>query len=164
MEEEKMKHKIFRQVGNYAPPGLDVKREIKYFRNAFVCSFLWSLIFLHRYFEERAYLFEKRMGKMHLRKNASMPSFEVLTEDVFIGFILTIIFLFILVAYHYFYHYQGSKIIYLMKRLPNKKEFHLRCWILPMLASGITVITMIILKVMFYLIYIFATPSQCLPS
>ena len=155
--------KLSTRLKNYVPPGVNLIQEIKYYGIAMVISTLWAFTFLFRYFEERERLFVKRLGKLYLREGIMMPSFEILTENLFDVFYLTIIFTFIIVVYHYFYHYQGSKIIYLMKRLPNKRELHIRCWTLPMLGCVITIVFMTILKILFYLIYVLGTPSQCLP-
>lgn len=59
-----------------------------------------------------------------------------------------------LVGYHYFYHFQGSKSIYLMKRLPQKGEFIKRLVTLPIFLFCLTTVLMSIYMVFYYQIYL----------
>lgn len=70
-----------------------------------------------------------------------VPSF-VRELDAFQMFALVFIFAAITAVYRYFYHYQHSKSIYLMKRLPKSTEIYKRC------LSGSAIISLICLAVM----------------
>ena len=65
--------------------------------------------------------------------------------------------------FDYLYYYQGSKSIYLMRRLPNRWEMHRRSITLPFAAFVIAVMTEIALWLLYYGIYLVCTPAQCLP-
>lgn len=58
-----------------------------------------------------------------------------------------------LTGYHYYYHLQGSKSLYLMKRLPQKGAFLRRIVTLPIILTIVTLIYVIILLT--YYIYIY---------
>lgn len=147
----------------YAPPGIHVAQEVIYWIMTMTVSTFWSMVFILRYIEERNLLYVTRGGKKVLVEDAMMPGFEELAANRFEVFYLVIIYCVIIMVYHYFYHYQGSKMMYLMKRLPNKWEVHIRCCILPIAAIVITILYRNILKMLCYAIYIVFTPSQCLP-
>lgn len=66
-------------------------------------------------------------------------------------------------GYYYTYHYQGSKMMYLMKRLPDKWEVHRRCWTLPLAGTALLCVWMLVLRMLYFAIYMVCTPSQCLP-
>ena len=149
---------------NYAPPGLDMDKEKSSWILCIIISTLWCMQFLFRYFDYRSLLFETKpgTGKKILIEGAKMPNFEFLTKDLFEVFGIVIVFCALVVVYHYYYHYQGSKMMYLMKRLPNKWEVHIRCFTLPVVASVITFVYMVVLRMLFYAIYLWCTPAQCL--
>lgn len=147
----------------YAPPGINLAQEVLYWVMTMTVSTFWTMSFLYNYHQHLQSLYETRGSKRILVEGAMMPTFEALTENLFEIFFLVVAYCVIIAAYHYFYHYQGSKMMYLMKRLPNKWEVHIRCLILPVSACGIAMIYMVLLKAIYYAIYLFCTPSKCLP-
>lgn len=146
----------------YAPPGLNIAKELSSWIFCMAASTFWCMNFLLRYWDYRAGLFEIRGGRKILLENAKMPNFEFLTKDLFEVFGIVILFCVLVVVYHYYYHYQGSKMMYLMLRLPNKWEVHRRCFALPVVAGAISIVYMLVLRMLFYGIYLFCTPAQCL--
>ncbi len=159
----KVKEKIQDWMKDYAPPGIAISQEVSYWLMTMAIATIWCLQFLLRYWENLASLYEIRGSRRVLMEGAVMPAFSNLTVDLFEVFYLVILFCVILVVYHYYYHYQGSRMMYLMRRLPNKWEVHIRCLVLPAIAGVLAVIYMLVLKILFYAIYILCTPSQCLP-
>jgi uncharacterized membrane protein YqhA len=79
-----------------------------------------------------------------------------------VGFLILALCMLALIVYHYAYHYQGSKSIYLMKRLPNRWEMHRRCITLPLLAALICLIAAIAFLLIYFGIYMVFTPKECL--
>lgn len=147
---------------SYAPPGINLAQEVIYWIMTMTISTFWSMLFIIQYLENRNLLYKTMAGKKVLIEGAMMPTFEDLITGRFEVFYLVIFYCVIIAVYHYFYHYQGSKMMYLMKRLPNKWEVHVRCLSLPICASVIAMIEMLVLKMLYYAIYILCTPSQCL--
>lgn len=147
---------------SYVPLGIPLKQEVRYWGVTMAISTLWCLQFLLRYLEYRGSLYEIRGKRKILLENAKMPNFEYLTKDLFEIFFIVFLFCVLLVIYHYYYHYQGSKMMYLMRRLPNKWELHVRCFTLPVIGCVIMFAYMCLLRALFYMIYVFFTPHQCL--
>ena len=67
------------------------------------------------------------------------------------------------VVYFYFYHYQDSRSIYTMKRLPDRWELWRRCLTLPFWTVIISGVLVLLLTGVYYLIYLKCTPAGCLP-
>lgn len=146
------------------PLGIHIKKEVGFFLGIFISGILNSLSVLVRYFSILNGFYEiDRSGNRYLIENSVMPPFKELLDDSEKGFIVAIVCLAGLVVYHYFYHYQESKAIYLMKRLPRKSELHKRCLAAPILGSVVIVATAIFLYAVYYAIYLLVTPPQCLP-
>ena len=58
---------------------------------------------------------------------------------------------------------QGSKNIYLMKRLPSRWELHRRCILLPALGMVGSLVMGFTLLMIYFAIYMLVTPDRCLP-
>lgn len=63
---------------------------------------------------------------------------------------------------HYAGHYAGSKSVYLMRRLPDKWEFHRRCLGLPLLGVAAALAVLAAQTGLHYLGYLLITPEGCL--
>lgn len=63
----------------------------------------------------------------------------------------------------YLYHRKGSMSIYLMRRLPDSRELHRRCWGRPLIWVGRSVLLMTAILLFYVLVYIVFTPKECLP-
>ena len=91
-----------------------------------------------------------------------MVDFIDLVEYAFLGFFLAITLALAFGLYHYAFHHQGSKSIYLMRRLPNGFELHRRCWTVPVAAALIIAAAMVLTFLFYFAIYLLATPEGCL--
>lgn len=146
----------------YVPPGMPIGTLLSSWIFCMAASTCWCMLFIVRYLDYRGQLFEYRNGRRVLLENAKMPNFEYLTVNLFEVFGIVLLFCALVVVYHYYYHYQGSRMMYLMRRLPNKWEVHIRCFALPIAAGVITIVYMLVLRMLFYAVYVLCTPSQCL--
>ena len=63
----------------------------------------------------------------------------------------------------YFYHYEGSRSIYTMKRLPNPWELWRRCLAVPLCTIVLCAVLALLLLGIYYLVYLHCTPAGCLP-
>ena len=152
-------------LSRYAPAGFPVKQEIRIFLIALGISTLYSFGFLIRYMKARAELFEMTFtGQKVLLPGVKMPPMTSLIQGAFAGFLLMGILAVAGIIYHYLFHKQGSKSIYLMRRLPNSMELHKRCLTLPLLGMVISLLTALLLFLLYYGIYQIFTPGVCLPK
>lgn len=162
-----MKIKLDRKkLEKYTPPGIDFANQLKYCLLGLSVAFGWSWSYLAKYLTARSNLFEYSFVGEVLREGAVITDFQELVHDgldSFDGFLMFYIVMLGLLVYHYLYYYQGSKSIYLMRRLPDRWEMHRRCVALPFAAIVIGVVTEIALLLLYYGIYLACTPQQCLP-
>lgn len=92
------------------------------------------------------------------------PTFTDLIEGAFTGFILLAVILMMFIPVYYFYHLQTSKSIYLMKRLPIKHEFIRRCVSLPVFHISITLLTGLLLYLLYLMVYLVMVPKDHFPE
>lgn len=147
----------------YAPLGINVATEVGVYIAGVVIATLQSTMFFVNYGNATADLYTYRLNKQVLIEGAIIKEFQYLLENVFLFSTLVCIATLLVTIFHYMYHYEGSKMMYLMKRLPDKWEVHRRCWTLPVAGAVLMVVWMQVLKMFYYAVYILCTPSQCLP-
>ena len=151
------------ELSKYAPPGLDRKSENIFFSVGMALAFLYSTTFVVRYVKERKKLYWICEKGLELIADVKMPEFSILLGDALIGFLLVAIGMLAFGVYHYLYHCQDAKSIYLMRRLPNKWELHRRCLTIPVTAVMCCGLTALLLLGVYYGIYVYFTPKICLP-
>ena len=160
--------RIFRQrkLEKYTPPGIEFANQLKLCLIGLSAAIGWSISYFAKYFTARSNLYTYSPAGEVLREGAIMREFSVLLHDGWDsldGFLMFYIVMLGLLVYHYLYYYQGSKSIYLMRRLPDKWELHRRCVVLPFAAILVGALTEIGLLLLYYGIYLVFTPQQCLP-
>lgn len=69
----------------------------------------------------------------------------------------------LLVWRYYASHTQGSMAVYTMRRLPDKWEYHRRCWTQPILSAAAELLIFAVLAGLCWLLWYFATPAPCRP-
>lgn len=144
------------------PLGIHIKRELVFFFGILIVGVLNSLSVLITYFDTlNGFYVIDRNGNRYLLENMRMPSFVHFVDDSYKGFIVVLICLAGLAIYHYFYHYQESKAIYLMKRLPKKSELHKRCLGVFIVGSLVVLIVVVFVYAIYYGIYLYFTPPEC---
>lgn len=149
-------------LSRWAPPGLRWQTERNVFLGVGAGAVLYSFGFLLRYTEARALLYTQESGVSLLRAGAVMEDFAPLLDRALLGFAVQALCMVVFGVYHYVYHNQGSKSMYLMRRLPNRWELHRRCLTLPLLGILASVVLALLLLVLYYEIYMRCTPEQCL--
>ncbi len=150
----------------YAPMGFPIRQEINLFGFGLGASFSYfTITFLSRFSTARNALYEFTFtGKRILIEGAKMPDFSLIIRYSYGGFVLVSIFALAAILYHYLYHKQGSKSIYLMRRLPDRWELHKRCFTIPCLVILASILCALFLILLFYIVYLTFTPNGCLPD
>ena len=146
------------------PPGVDAAKECKHLILWLSLAAGLSLGTVIRYLNARADLFETVAGVRMLREGAVIADFHLLTGISFQGFVLLIPAILGLAVFHYAYYRRESMSIYLMKRLPDPAERHRRALTLPLLAIAATVLLAAWMRVIYFALYLLATPKICLPD
>ena len=67
----------------------------------------------------------------------------------------------VFLLWHYAYHYQGSRSVYLMRRLPDRWEYHRRCLAIPAATVAATAVLLAGSLALFYGAYMLFTPAAC---
>ena len=120
----------------YVPPGFGLKRELKFFTAGATCAFVWSLAFFFRLYQARKGLYILEGAEWILSPEAQMPDFVEILDSSLAGFGVVAASAVPWILLHYLYHWQGSRSIYLMRRLPDSWELHRRCLTVPLAAIG----------------------------
>lgn len=132
-------------------------------------SALTMLSFLSRYFRAREDLYayiQKPNGTvvMELVPSRTISPFLALLQ----GWPLTGMWIFCIVmalqVWRYYTSFTtGSMAIYTMRRLPDKRELHRRCWTQPLLSMAAELLLFALLAGLCWLLWYFATPAPCRP-
>lgn len=149
----------------WAPPGYDLRREgrLALFGAGFSATFA-LLAFLPRCYRALSRLYQFNGPKRSLIPGAVMEEFSPLFQGCLWGLSMMALCLPVAVAQRYRYHRQGSRSIYLMRRLPNRWELHRRCMSLPLVALAICPVLALVLRLACFGIYLALTPDGCLPA
>ena len=146
-----------------APPGVDILTQTNRYFAGLVGTVLWSLGFLFRYSAARNRLFYTDEFGRYLKSGAMMPEFPYLMGSALLGVWVTLLTLAVCMILNYHSFHQGSKSIYLMKRLPDPMELHRRCILLPVLGMAGCLVIRELLVIAYFAVYMLATPEGCLP-
>lgn len=149
-------------LARHLPCGFPVKMEEKALAGILGAALGLSIPLPFRITCARQELYTYRGTRKVLIEGAMMTDFIDLVEYAFLGFFLAILLALAFGLYHYAYHYQGSKSIYLMRRLPNRFELHRRCWSVPLAAALIITAVMVLIFFLYFAFYFFITPEGCL--
>ena len=146
-----------------APPGANILIHTNWYIAGLSWSLLWSLGFLFRYFDTYNQLLYTRNGIRYQYRYQMMADYDELLGGSMRGIYIIILLLGVSVFLNYASFYQGSRSIYLMKRLPNRWELHRRCIFLPVLGMAGALAIRITVLLFYFAVYMLVTPDRCLP-
>lgn len=156
-----------RKLSRLLPPNMDAA-QVKGWIIALltIVVLLCSILFLCRYPEDYRDLFWYWGSKyQRIMPGAIMPRFDryaILTVYVTGGALLLTL---VSTALLYSSYYQGSRSIYLMRRLPDGRSLLRRqIWSVPLRVMGLLLLLGVVLLAATWLVWRFVTPAQCLPT
>ena len=141
----------------YAPLGFPLETERNLYLVGLICSVLYSMLFFVRYIAERDILLAAAEDGWSDGTKV-MPDFAELISGCFNGFFILGTAMLVFILYHYAYHHQGSRPIYLMRRLPRRTELHRRCLTIPLLAALGCMCAVLLLCFIYFGVYMLFTP------
>lgn len=143
----------------YVPLGISGVDTRNNLITALAAASLWSTGFLFRFADAKQNLFFSNGHPTGL----PIEPFGELLGNAWLLFGILALMMIITAAGFYGYHYQGSRSIYTMKRLPDSRELWRRCLALPVWTVITSVVLMAALTGIYYWIYLTCTPPGCLP-
>ena len=149
-------------LSRHVPPGYDWLPEWRFLVWGSLAAFLWSLVYFAQLHEAREALFERSLHGYVLIPGVKMKDFVSVLGSSMMGFQILIPCLASHVIQHAIYIRQGSKSIYLMRRLPQRSERHRRCLLLPLTFAVCVLIAAFLLLLLYFQIYRAVTPDSCL--
>lgn len=124
-------------AGGLVPVGLELKYELVGLGGCLLLALLWSLQALSAIREKWA---EAVQGYSHGREIV-VTAFPEIIGPALYGFYVIAVGVLMLAAWHYAYHRRGARADYLMDRLPNRWEKHLRCLAVPIMGALAALLT-----------------------
>lgn len=152
-------------LSRYAPPGTNIKQEIKNLCTGLIgaacCAVLVYGVRLRSAYDN---LFDYVGRERVLKIDVTMMPFDaVLHRGLWLFYLVALCSLASAVLHRISYYTGGSKSIYVMRRLPQRWEVLRRDITLPLLGASISLLSSLLLKMLFWGLYYWITPTQCLP-
>lgn len=145
----------------YFPPGYAYENEWKTVKFLWIVGVVLSLQYFAELYAAADRLYSYQNGIRTLNINAVSPPFLELISGHWIFYIPLFLFLVLMIAFHYFYYY-NTKSIYVMHRLPSAVLLK-SCAQAPVLGICLTLISLIVLYLLYCGIYFIVIPKRCLP-
>lgn len=155
-----------RKIDHMTPPGFEWKPVVNWsVVGMAVCSLISTFGFLSRYGHGWRSLLVKygvTDYKKVIAEGATLPAFSGMMESIMVPFVYLMVIILLLMILHYLYFYHESKSIYLMKRLPKRRELHRRSLALPLMLIGTCVVTVMLLTMIYFGLYHLFVPARCI--
>lgn len=157
-----MWEKIKKFIERALPPGTPSRGILTFFLSGVLaCQFYNMVVFWGRFFDKYWDLFI-REDNVTLLSGELMTDFHLLHGGALrVHFIYAVISLALSIYLYSLYH-QGSKSIYLMKRLPNSFERHRRALTLPIVLCALFIALATVSLLVNFGLYMLITPDECI--
>lgn len=147
------------KVEKYMPPGENlsqIKKDAYYVPIYGVSSIFTFLIYT---LGSLRYLYDPVTGEM--LKDACMEDFRTFWDYGFyrMYWVYTLALIISRISQNYRYFRKPSKSIYTMARIRSPWELHIRCWTVPLLTALAMVSGRVVLRTVFFIIYVLVTPT-----
>lgn len=138
------------------PLGIDSETALTYARRALLLAMAWSLKapFAAMLSRENMFAYMDNVRVIY----RDMESITWVMRGSWYGLVLLAACMPFLALYFYSLHFQGSKSIYTMRRLPKKGELLRRCVTLPCVMAVTALAAIVVLSVVYYGFYVLLTP------
>ena len=145
------------------PLGISAERERVNLMLGLCLSAIWALLaYMFAYAMALSKLYTTQNGERILVPDARMAEFGQVFRFVPAGYLILIALLVAKGFGFHDYHRQGSMSVYLMRRLPDPREYARRCWTFPLTGVGICLALTVVTAALCYLIYVKFTPASTL--
>lgn len=160
--ESKSKHKKFnieKIRRRLLPLGANLERANSLLGGCICLGISEHLIFFFRYKSHFDRITESMKG-VSIAPGMEMPYFWDMQENTYWGYIVAVLLVIFVQAYwNYSYYNKKTKSVYVMKRLPDKKEYIRTIWGAPLVEAACILGIMILHLLADVFVYIFVTPD-----
>ncbi len=142
----------------FFPPGWNYRMELRFYGFWLLGSAVFSLQFLVKYCLNYQKLFSWRQGEL-VYNGGGLIGFSQMLEGCFLGFWILPLLMLLAALFHYFYYYQGSRSIYLIRRLPDRWYVFKSCVLLPFLGTVLSLGLQLLLTLLYAICYVVFAPK-----
>lgn len=164
----KLYDRIYGAMERHSPPGISLASIQQNFWGGLGLMGIAFFYFLFLLVNDMTYITSNRKVPGFLEhfdpKHHMMNNFDFYFRFVFFAFLIGAGAMLICAVFNYGYFYQGSKSIYVMRRLRSGKTLHLRCWTVPVWGLMILTAVLILLYTFFLWVYFACSPEGSIPA
>ena len=152
------------QLRKLYPPGFEWREELISAAVLFGLAVLlsWQYLFRLGRMTHNLYTYD-RYGERFIRPDAWADSYSELIQGSFWGFLLPVVFLAVMVIWHYISYWRQAKSIYVMRRLPKRGVVFFSCIKGPVLCVALLALAAGILWILYLGLYWLVVPAECIP-
>ena len=151
-------------VRRLTPPGYDASVELGWLALGGFLAVIGSLIVFFSRLGDALRILKAQEEKYVPWYPDEMPYFAEILGGALWGFVILAVVALLLIPVHAGYWYQGSRSIYLMRRLPQRGELLRRTAGLPALIAAAALAAALALLLVYFAIYCLATPDAKQPD
>ena len=150
------------KLERYLPLGMEKTPVIRWLWGGALLGLVFQIVFHNHYFCATPTLYVWNTQQQILSGAETAPLASQLGYSLY-GCVIGMLSMIPLAVYFWSFHYQGSKGIYTMRRLPRRWELIVRCLSIPALGVLLYALELLVLLLLNFAIYWLCTPEQCLP-
>lgn len=156
---------LSRWLDRRVPPGVSWRTELAWGGRVLGLGALWSaMAFGNNFHSALRELRKWTAGRWVLVESRTITAFPHLLEHTMAVLLLGVLLTAPLACWHYAYYHLGSRSIYVMRRLPDRRVLWRQCLTVPLLLAAAGLLTMLALIFLYFLLFLWITPEQCLPT
>lgn len=159
-----MRSKLARCLARLFPAGWPWKTTVEVTLCALMVSWCSAVLCFLIHFDEAKIPLYISLSQRTLDRSTPIAPFAMIFGRGLLGFWIVALCVVLLPLFHYLWHWQGSKSIYLMRRLPRRSELWRRCLAGPTVLLAITVAAAALIVLLCMLLYQTLTPAGHLPE
>ncbi|MBQ3089707.1 MAG: hypothetical protein IJD21_03990 [Oscillospiraceae bacterium] len=144
------------ELDRHCPAGMGSSTAVAYYTTTFLLGSFYAAVNYSLQIQRlRRMAWDITSG----RHEVALPTFHATVEQALFPFLLFALGGLVLVGLNYLYHYQGSRSIYLMRRLPRRWELLRRCTTLPLAGGVLLLVWALLLALLFRPFYLAILPE-----
>lgn len=159
-----MRNKLARCLARLFPAGWPWQTTVEVTLCALLVSWCSAVLLFLIHFDEAKIPLYISLSDRILDRSTPIAPFAVIFGRGLLGFWIVALCLVLLPLFHYLWHWQGSKSIYLMRRLPRRGELWRRCLAGPAVLLALTMLAAALALLLCILLYLALTPAGHLPE